>query len=77
MPNITFTFAAITYEAYKPHREACRVTIARPGRATIISTRPTWGELFKDIESAHPGVEFEIPDEIEVIVYDKKFKQKE
>lgn len=74
MTKITFSFAAIIYQAYNPHREACKVWIDKPGRALISFERPTWGQLFQDIASAHPGVEFEIPDEIDVITYNNKFQ---
>lgn len=74
MSNITFTFSAIVYLAYKPHREACKVWIHRHGRASISFERATWAQLFRDIESAHPGVEYEIPDEIDIITYDHKFQ---
>lgn len=64
---------AVEYRAYKPARENYRATIVRPGRANLIFEQTSWEELFALLAVTYP-FEFEIPDEIDTIVYDKNFK---
>lgn len=76
MSNRTFKFAVVEYEAYNPPVDNCRATI-QGGKHDITIERNSWLTLFCDLRLMYPGSKFDIPEEIDVITFDKNFKLKE
>lgn len=74
MKEVTFT--SVVYRKYKPAREQARATIREDAYSHVIEYED-WETLLTVLERQYPGLKYEIPDEIEVIVLDKNFKRVE
>lgn len=72
-PN--FTFISVVYKGFRPAREGCRCEIRKEAGGVLVMEYEDWGTLFTILGRLFPGVKIEIPDEIDVLVLDKKFKR--
>lgn len=66
-------FVAVEYRSFKPARVAYRATINRPGWASLVFEQRSWEQLFALIDSMYPH-DYDLPDEIDTVVYGKHFK---
>lgn len=71
--NISFIFFLVIYQKYNPVRENCRVKVIAPDHSNISFEQNSWEELFDVLDKMYPNIDYQIPDEIEVIRYDKHF----
>jgi hypothetical protein len=72
-PN--FTFKSVVYKGYRPPREGCRCEIRKEAGGVLVMEYEDWETLFTLLGRLFPGVKIDIPDEIEIIVLDKKFRR--
>jgi hypothetical protein len=69
------TFAVVRYHAYNPPRDQPRATVII-GRGVAMSyEQATWPDLIKVLNKLHPGIAYTIPDEVDLIEYDKRFRR--
>lgn len=65
----TVTLAVVVYSSLG--KQQCRATV-REGNYSLVIEYPAWTELFGMLDNQK--LDYEIPDEIEVIILDKSFK---
>lgn len=71
---VQLTFAAVYYAG--KDQEHARVTVQKPGKHfSMVWEQTTWEKLFDLLGKLYPGLNYEIPDEIDVIEYDKHYRE--
>lgn len=69
------TFSVARYLGYKPPRDNPRATVLLGrGRAMTVQSE-TWPGLIKLLRQVYPAIEFQVPEEVDLIEYDKKFNR--
>lgn len=69
------TLVVVEYQAYLPASINYRAEVDQGTGCTMRYEQSSWSDLFALLDKLYPGIEYEMPDEIDTIRYDNKFIQ--